>query len=90
MNELVSNSLKHAFGQRGGCIDVSMERAGDHLVLRVADDGKGLPARPDFASEATLGLRLVQGLAEQLGGSARRVPGVAGAIEVAFSPVSPA
>ncbi len=73
VNELVSNSIKHAFPRsRSGHVVVTMERKSEsHFVLRVADDGVGLPEELDFASESTLGLRLVAGLAEQLGGVAR-------------------
>lgn len=86
VSELTSNSLKHAFGRRRrGRIDIAMERvAGERLVLRVSDDGRRLPDEIDFGSEATLGLRLVSGLAEQLGGVARRVPGPTSAIEIEF------
>lgn len=83
VNELVQNAVKHAFvGRRRGRIEVRMKRVGDRLLLRVADDGKGLPADLDLDSEATLGLRLVRGLAEQLGGAARRVPEARSAIEI--------
>ncbi len=84
VNELVGNSIKHAFPRRsGGRIEVSMERRGErHFVLRVADDGTGFPDDLDFTSESTLGLRLVAGLADQLGGAARRAG--QSAIEIEF------
>jgi PAS domain S-box-containing protein len=85
VSELASNALKHAFGRRRrGRIEVTLHAADGQLVLRVSDDGGRLPAEVDFASEATLGLRLVNGIAEQLGGAARRVPGPTSAIEIAF------
>ena len=86
-NELVSNALRHGFaGRPGGRVDVSVHlRADDALVLRVADDGIGLPEGTSFDSGETLGLRIVGGLAEQCGGAARRVPGTASAIEVIFA-----
>jgi two-component sensor histidine kinase len=70
INELVSNALKHAFpGGRAGKIVVEMSFAdGDLVVLGVRDDGVGLPAGFDAATSPTLGLRLVQKLAQQLGG----------------------
>lgn len=82
-NELVSNALEHAFaGRSAGRIELTLGRTGAGLLLRVSDDGIGLPPKLDFGSERTLGLRLVQGLAEQSGGFARRVPETASAIEV--------
>jgi two-component sensor histidine kinase len=71
INELVSNSLKHAFpGGRSGAVWVRLHSRPDHfLVLTVGDDGIGLP--PGFSIEAveTLGLQLVKTLAEQLEGT---------------------
>jgi two-component sensor histidine kinase len=68
LNELVSNSLKHAFPDgRRGRIRVRLARLdGDGACLTVGDDGVGLP--PDIAgtSTHTLGLKLVSALSEQL------------------------
>jgi len=70
LNELVSNSLKHAFpGGRSGVIRVSMvksERGG--YLLTVADDGVGLPAGIDPETAESIGLKLVRLLAGQLQG----------------------
>ncbi|MBN2078077.1 MAG: PAS domain S-box protein [Spirochaetes bacterium] len=76
--ELVSNALKHAFpGEAGGRIDIDFSRCGDSYVLRVCDDGTGLPEGLDFLDTATLGLQLVNALVQQLRGSIRLedVPG---------------
>ncbi len=70
ITELVSNALKHAFPDgRAGRVVVELDSGADHrLVLRVSDDGAGLP--PDFKIEraASLGMRLVTDLASQLDG----------------------
>jgi len=70
INELVSNALKHAFpGDRTGTIAVEMRLDDERwCILRVVDDGVGLPAGFDAAASTTLGLRLVQKLTRQLGG----------------------
>ena len=48
---------------------VALQRTADgQFVLRVSDDGAGLPADLDPARATTLGLRLVTNLAGQLGG----------------------
>jgi PAS domain S-box-containing protein len=78
INELVSNSLKHAFpvsGQRVNSskeIQVELRRLEDQkLILAVSDNGTGLPE--DFAIEKceSLGLKLVGILVRQLQGSMR-------------------
>ncbi|MCK4910880.1 MAG: hypothetical protein KAR83_04535 [Thermodesulfovibrionales bacterium] len=68
INELLSNSLKHAFsdGDRGR-ITVSLERDDSSgLSLSVKDNGRGFNGNPDKA--ASSGLELVNTLARQLGG----------------------
>jgi PAS domain S-box-containing protein len=65
VNELVTNAVKHAFGEGGGEIRVSLTREGDELVLRVKDTGKGLPC----VSGKGLGMRMVRVFADQLGGT---------------------
>lgn len=83
-NELVSNALKHAFaGRARGTIALDLRRTAEGgFVLRVSDDGVGIPPALDFGSESTLGLRLVSGLARQSRGVARRAAGDANAVEV--------
>ena len=44
VNELVQNSLEHAFvGRNAGHIDIVLARAPDALLVVVRDDGVGLP-----------------------------------------------
>lgn len=67
VNELVSNSLQHAFnGQEDGRIDVELAHRGERLVLKVADNGRGV--LPDFDIEQTqsFGFELVRLFAEKL------------------------
>jgi len=71
INELVSNCLKHAFprNRRGDILlDLHAEDDGSYL-LRVADNGVGLPEDLDITNTATLGLKLVNTLVEQLKGT---------------------
>jgi len=71
INELVSNALKHAFpGRRGGevCIELRRQEDGPFL-LKVSDDGVGLPPELDYENTASLGLQLVTTLAAQLEGT---------------------
>ncbi len=71
VNELVSNCLKHAFPDgRKGVMRVELHvDANNRAELIVADDGIGLRSESELETAATLGLRLVRTLAEQLGGA---------------------
>jgi len=66
VNELVTNSIKYAFDETGGIINVAfhVEEAIGEAELCVRDNGRGMGgARP-----GAFGLRLVESLASQLGG----------------------
>ncbi|MFP4165502.1 MAG: PAS domain S-box protein, partial [Chitinispirillaceae bacterium] len=72
INELVSNSFKHAFpDQREGAVTVALHRSAENrLELIIADNGIGLPPGLDILSSATLGVQLVvQIVKHQLHGS---------------------
>jgi PAS domain S-box-containing protein len=73
INELVSNSLKHAFPDgSGGKISITItSEAHDRMCLFVSDDGIGIPEGLDIAQSKGLGLRLIINLAKQLGGVAK-------------------
>jgi PAS domain S-box-containing protein len=66
VNEVVSNSLKHAFKGGRGRIDVALKRAGRHVELLIADNGSGQTSDKGTGS----GMRIVQALAGQLNGKA--------------------
>lgn len=68
VSEVITNSLKHAFHDRDdGAITLAFEQLGDgRCELRIGDDGPGLPATPPPAG--SLGLKIIRGLAAQLGG----------------------
>jgi PAS domain S-box-containing protein len=67
INELVSNSLKHAFPDgRKGEIRVSLKNLGEEeFELTVSDNGVGMSHDPDLDESETMGLQLIKGLAEQ-------------------------
>lgn len=71
LNELVSNSLKHAFpkGQKGE-ISIDFHPHGENeLILSVRDNGIGFQRDIDIEKLESLGLRLVVLLVNQLKGS---------------------
>jgi PAS domain S-box-containing protein len=77
LNELLTNSLKHAFpNQRRGEILVKLSWAeGQPVTLTVADDGVGLPAEFDWKESQSLGLRIMNILGRQLDGIIQRKAG---------------
>jgi two-component sensor histidine kinase len=71
INELVSNSLKHAFpGGKGGTIFLALCRTGEKTEIRYRDDGPGMPETLDVSQTKTLGMKLVYNIAvKQLRGN---------------------
>jgi PAS domain S-box-containing protein len=71
INELLSNSFKHAFPKgRKGEIEVSLKKSDDEYELKVSDNGIGITENLDIRETKTLGLQLVTNLMEhQLQGS---------------------
>ncbi len=69
VNELLCNSLKHAFPDgRRGTISVAVHRVTSGVQLTVEDDGRGLPENFDPSACPSMGLKLASSLARQLGG----------------------
>jgi len=71
INELVLNSLKHAFSNKtSGGIFVAFSRViNSRFILIVSDNGIGLPEDFDFRNTESLGLQLVNALTSQLLGT---------------------
>jgi PAS domain S-box-containing protein len=69
VNELVTNSLKHAFlpGESGE-INIKFNSQDDKYLLEVKDNGIGFPNDIDYKNTDSLGLRLVTSLTEQIDG----------------------
>jgi two-component sensor histidine kinase len=91
INELTSNAIKHAFPNgQSGVIGVEMaalngkEKETTYRLV-VWDDGKGFPEGLDFRSTQTLGLQLVNGLADQLEGSVALSREKGSAFEIVFT-----
>lgn len=69
VNELVTNSIKHAFpGDKYGTITLELYRKDKNIVLKVSDDGVGLPKNLDYKNADSLGLKLVNTLIRQING----------------------
>jgi two-component system, sensor histidine kinase PdtaS len=70
INEAVTNCIKHAFDNRSDCrICINMKgKENDNIYLEIADNGKGLLPEQNIAFSQSLGMRLICGLIEQIGG----------------------
>jgi len=88
LNELVTNSLKHAFpDDRKGTLEIVLRRCDDKMIeLSVRDDGVGFPAEKDFQTAQSMGLLIVQSLAQQLGGTLSMESGTGTKFVVRFPP----
>lgn len=76
LNELISNSLKHAFSdlQGTGTITVKISPLGDHRYEMIAgDNGRGMPSELLYVNGNSLGLELVHTFVEQLDGTIERM-----------------
>jgi PAS domain S-box-containing protein len=71
LNELVTNAIKHGFeGRASGTVTVAVRRCDEKTgELTVRDDGVGLPAAADVRAMTSMGMTLVLGLVNQLGGT---------------------
>jgi len=71
INELMCNSVKHAFPEgEPGQIQIDLHAAPDQqYVLTVRDNGVGFPRGLDFRNTESLGLQIVIALTRQLEGA---------------------
>jgi len=70
INELVTNSLKHAFSKNeNGIIGVSLKKKrNNRILLDVYDNGKGLPKELNYKDSESLGLNLIHTMTKQING----------------------
>lgn len=86
LNELMTNSFKHAFPRRRwGRISVTMRRAANRIEIEVSDDGIGMTPIPDLRQVKSLGMILVTTLVHnQLGGAIKIESSKGTRIRIAF------
>ncbi|MBZ5719320.1 MAG: histidine kinase [Acidobacteriia bacterium] len=97
LQPLVENAVKHGVCAlaRGGRVEVSAEHRGGQLVLRVRDNGPGIPATARNGSNG-LGLKITRARLEQLYGSNQSLRlenlssgGLSVSIQIPFRTASP-
>ena len=74
LTEAASNSVRHAYGDEGGLVEIVYELHADRLVVEVVDEGGGFdpPTEPSIAfedaelSEGGLGIAIIRAIADDL------------------------
>lgn len=66
VSELLTNSLKYAFPEKGGTVGVELSSSETDIVVRVFDDGIGYSAKQESAGGTGLGSRIVEALSKQI------------------------
>ena len=64
ITELVANAIEHGITTKGSKVDVIFSRTGQSCVVKIEDDGVGLPASFDLKNSSNLGLQIVRTLTE--------------------------
>ncbi len=69
LNEAITNAIKYAFpDERPGQISISLKHNHTHAIVNISDNGIGLPAGFNIDDPNTMGMRLMNGLAQDLEG----------------------
>lgn len=91
LNELVTNSFKHAFpDNRTGKIEITGRRQDSFISIMVKDDGVGIPPDLDLKETVSLGMHLVHSLTLQLHGTLQvgGKPGEGASFTITFPVIS--
>lgn len=65
-NELLTNSLKHAFKDEAGEVIISLKQTENHYIYRYSDNGKVTIDKKEFMKEDSLGLKIIHMMVEQM------------------------
>lgn len=69
INELVSNTLKHAFGQHeSGKLSISLTRIEDRLKLEISDNGSGLRDISALEESEAFGFNMIKAFVKKING----------------------
>jgi PAS domain S-box-containing protein len=84
VNELVTNSYKHAFNEsQKGIIGISLSEKDNNVVLKVSDNGPGYNSAK--ISESSVGLDIINGLVEQIDARLKHTNGTGSTHEISFT-----
>ncbi len=68
VNELFTNSIKYAFLNKKGHINIELQYHNDEYMLIYSDDGRGCSSLDELSKSKSLGIRLIHLTAKQLKG----------------------
>lgn len=68
LNEIITNSFKHAFDEKGGTISIDINRKGKRWTIMVKDNGKGVKDIRQITESGSFGYDIISSLVEQLEG----------------------
>lgn len=81
INELTVNAFKHAFNKhRQGKLSVTLRKENDEILLKLSDNGPGLPKEFKQKSGDNLGSMLIDSFVSQLGGKMTITEGPEGGV----------
>lgn len=88
LNEAITNAIKYAFpSSQNGIIRIALKQTADNCyILRVSDNGHGLPAGFDVKKMNSMGYNLMKGLSKQVGGKFELQTGTGVTITINFCP----
>jgi len=73
LTEACSNSVRHAYDEGEGHVDISFELRDDRLIVEVSDDGSGFEpdvspsnGRNEQLSEGGLGIAIIRSIADEV------------------------
>ena len=73
LTEATSNSVRHAYGEDGGRVEIAYQLYGDRLVIEVNDEGEGFDPAEDGhvgdlenLTEGGLGIAIIRAIADDL------------------------
>ncbi|TNC85210.1 MAG: PAS domain S-box protein [Thalassolituus sp.] len=85
LNELLTNSMKHAFkGLDGGEITISLQKLQNITTVTIEDNGVGIPEDVELGETQSLGFQLIPGLVDQLEGKIALIRGQGTRYEICF------
>jgi PAS domain S-box-containing protein len=84
MVELLSNSIKYAFPESPGIINIELKKTDSQIMLIVEDNGIGLAQGTKIAELKSLGLHLVYLMVEQLDGKISLIHGKGAKFVITF------
>ena len=88
VNEAVTNSIKYAFpDMEQGTVLVRLTSSANQITLVIKDDGIGIDPAAIKKHSASLGLRLIKGLADDLGGIVKFTGNRGTEIKIVFNSV---